>query len=79
MRVLVRRGGEGAFYAYTYPEPTGYADYLSEADGALDSQSDKLYLLPYEYGRSAPGPDGKRLHLGEPRQPTPRAFPGGTC
>jgi hypothetical protein len=51
-------GEEGAFYAYAYPEPAGYAGYVGEADGAAYLQSGRLYVLPYEKVRSAPDPDG---------------------
>ncbi|SDK94330.1 DUF5996 family protein [Arthrobacter sp. ok362] len=54
-------GEEGAFYAYTYPEPPGYAEYVNEADGVVYRQSDRLYLFPYENVRSAPDPDSKLL------------------
>jgi hypothetical protein len=51
-------GEEGAFYAYSFPEPAGYSEYVSEADGTVYSKADKLYLLPYENVRTAPDPDG---------------------
>jgi hypothetical protein len=56
-------GDEGAFYAYAYPEPAGYAEYLTEADGAVYSQSGRLYLLPYENVRTAPDPDRMLLRF----------------
>jgi hypothetical protein len=56
-------GDEGAFYAYTYPEPAGYAGYVGEADGAVYSKDGRLYLLPYENVRSAPDPDSKLLRF----------------
>jgi len=56
-------GDEGAFYSYAYPEPAGYAEYVSEADGATYHQSGRLYLLPYEDVRSAPDPDSKLLRF----------------
>jgi hypothetical protein len=54
-------GEEGAFYAYAYPEPAGYAESVGEADGAAYNTADKLYLLPYENVRSASDPDGTLL------------------
>jgi hypothetical protein len=45
-------GEEGAFYAYAYPEPPGYA----ERTGFYDAASREL-LLPYETVASAPDPD----------------------
>lgn len=56
-------GDEGAFYAYTYPEPAGYSAYGSESEGAVYSQGHRLYLLPYENVRAAPEPDGKLLRF----------------
>jgi hypothetical protein len=56
-------GEEGAFYAYAYPEPGGYAGYVSDIDAAAYRQSDRLYLLPYESVRSAPNPDGTVLRF----------------
>lgn len=50
-------GDEGAFYAYAYPEPAGYAEYVSDADGAVYSNDGRLYLLPYENVRTARNPD----------------------
>jgi len=44
-------GEEGAFYAYAYPEPPGYA----ERTGFYDDASREL-LLPYETVASAPDP-----------------------
>jgi hypothetical protein len=51
-------GEEGAFYAYAFPEPADYADYVSEANEGRYSRADKLYLLPYENVRSAQDPGG---------------------
>lgn len=56
-------GDEGAFYAYAYPEPEGYAGYVTEAGGVVFNQGNGLYLLPYEDVRSAPDPDGKLLQF----------------
>jgi hypothetical protein len=56
-------GEEGAFYAYAYPEPAGYSQYVAEAEGVVYRQSDRLYLLPYENVRSAPDPDGRLLRF----------------
>lgn len=56
-------GAEGAFYAYAYPEPAGYAEYLTEADGATYSTDGRLYLLPYENVRRAPDPDRTLLRF----------------
>ena len=56
-------GEEGAFYAYTYPEPAGYAEYVNDADIAVYNQGYRLYILPYENVRSAPDPDRKLLRF----------------
>jgi hypothetical protein len=56
-------GDEGAFYAYAYPEPARYAQYVSGDDGAAYSGDGRLYLLPYESVRTAPDPDGTLLRF----------------
>lgn len=48
---------EGAFYAYAYPEPEGFADYPVDVEGAFYSQEGGQFLLPYEAVRTAPDPD----------------------
>jgi hypothetical protein len=55
-------GDEGAFYAYAYPEPAGYAEYVND-DGATYSNDGRLYLLPYENVRTAPNPDKMLLRF----------------
>ncbi|WP_345981697.1 DUF5996 family protein [Streptomyces sp. DSS69] len=50
-------GEEGAFYAYAYPEPDGFADHPVGPEGAYFSSEFKQFLLPYEAARSAPDPD----------------------
>lgn len=50
-------GDEGAFYAYAYPEPDGFADFPVGPDGAFYSQENGQFLLPYEAVRTAPDPD----------------------
>lgn len=50
-------GEEGAFYAYAYPEPDGFADGPVPVDGAYYSADNGQYLLPYEAVRTAPEPD----------------------
>jgi hypothetical protein len=56
-------GDEGAFYAYSYPEPAGYAEYVNDADGAFYSSDGKLYLLPYENVRTASDADKMLLRF----------------
>jgi hypothetical protein len=56
-------GDEGAFYSYAYPEPAGYAEYVTEADGATYSRDARLYILPYENARRASDPDRMLLRF----------------
>jgi hypothetical protein len=56
-------GDEGAFYAYTYPEPPGFTGYPVEpAEAAYDHELG-LYLLPYEAVRRAADPDQHLLQF----------------
>jgi Family of unknown function (DUF5996) len=48
-------GEEGAFYAYAYPEPAGYADHPVRPDAAHYDPSGE-FLLPYELVAAAPNP-----------------------
>ena len=50
-------GDEGAFYAYAYPEPDGFADHPIEPREAFYSDEFRQFLLPYEAVRLAPDPD----------------------
>ncbi|OZM70209.1 hypothetical protein CFN78_26170 [Amycolatopsis antarctica] len=50
-------GEEGAFYAYAYPEPEGFADHPVGPDGAYYSVENGQFLLPYEAVRTAADPD----------------------
>ncbi|MCA4724481.1 DUF5996 family protein [Mycolicibacterium fortuitum] len=50
-------GEEGAFYAYAYPEPEGFADYPVGPDAAFYSKDFRQFLLPYEAVRTSPEPD----------------------
>jgi hypothetical protein len=49
-------GDEGAFYAYAYPQPAGYADHAVRPDAAYYDASNE-FLLPYEVVASAPHPE----------------------
>ncbi|MFB4318056.1 DUF5996 family protein [Actinomadura sp. 21ATH] len=51
-------GEEGAFYAYAYPEPEGYADRPAAPEGAFYSRENGQFLLPYEAVADAEDPDG---------------------
>jgi hypothetical protein len=50
-------GEEGAFYAYAYPEPAGFADYSVGPAAAFYSRENGQFLLPYEAVASAADPD----------------------
>lgn len=56
-------GAEGAFYAYCYPAPDGYADRPAGPDGAHWDAALGEFVLPYEVVRRAPDPDGTLLHF----------------
>jgi hypothetical protein len=49
-------GEEGAFYAYAYPEPDGFADYRVGPPEAFYSKDNGQFLLPYEAVRTAASP-----------------------
>jgi Family of unknown function (DUF5996) len=50
-------GDEGAFYAYAYPEPNGFASHpVKPAEARYDTDLGE-YLLPYEAVRQAADPD----------------------
>ncbi|OBH11389.1 DUF5996 family protein [Mycobacterium sp. E1747] len=50
-------GDEGAFYAYAYPEPDGFADHaVSPAEGGYRKDLGE-FVLPYEVVRRATDPD----------------------
>ncbi|MFE6777928.1 DUF5996 family protein [Streptomyces sp. NPDC057702] len=51
-------GEEGAFYAYAYPEPDGFADHPVWPEDAYYSTENGQFLLPYEAVRTARDPDG---------------------
>lgn len=50
-------GEEGAFYAYAYPEPPGFAEYPIGPDAAYYSVDNGQFLLPYEAVAEAEDPD----------------------
>ncbi|WP_212914794.1 DUF5996 family protein [Streptomyces sp. TS71-3] len=51
-------GDEGAFYAYAYPEPEGFAESPVTPSEAFYSRENGQFLLPYEAVRTASDPDG---------------------
>lgn len=50
-------GDEGAFYAYAYPEPEGFAESPVAPPEAFYSAQNGQFLLPYEAVRRATDPD----------------------
>lgn len=56
-------GDEGAFYAYAYPEPDGFADHPVGPPDAFYSRDFRQFLLPYEAVRTAPDPDRALLQF----------------
>lgn len=46
-----------AFYAYAYPEPTGFADARVRPDGAFYSPDLREFILPYARVRESASPD----------------------
>jgi hypothetical protein len=50
-------GEEGAFYAYAYPEPDGFADHPVGPAEAFYSTENGQFLLPYEAVRTAADPE----------------------
>ncbi|WP_317156927.1 DUF5996 family protein [[Mycobacterium] appelbergii] len=56
-------GEEGAFYAYAYPEPSGFADYRVGPQEAFYSKENGQFLLPYEAVRTAASPERALLEF----------------
>jgi hypothetical protein len=56
-------GEEGAFYAYAYPEPSGYRASTVGPAGARWDDDLGEYVLPYELVRTARDPDGMLLEF----------------
>ncbi|MGH8281609.1 MAG: DUF5996 family protein [Gammaproteobacteria bacterium] len=56
-------GAEPAFYAYTYPEPAGYAKHAAGPEGAYYSADMREFILPYEIVRNAAAPDEMLLQF----------------
>jgi len=48
---------EPAFYAYAYPEPSGYSDHRVRPERAFCSRELRQFVLPYEVVRRAKSPD----------------------
>jgi hypothetical protein len=56
-------GDEGAFYAYAYPEPAGFAEWPVEPAGARYDEALGEFVLPYELVRMARRPDEELLRF----------------
>ena len=54
-------GDEGMFYAYAYPEPSGFAEWNVQPAGAYYDTDVREFLLPYTAVRTAGDPDGMLL------------------
>ncbi len=50
-------GEEGAFYAYAYPAPEGFAEASPGPEGAFYSDEYRQFLLPYEHVRRSADPE----------------------
>ena len=50
-------GEEGAFYAYAYPEPDGFAEHAVAPEAAYYSLEHRQFLLPYEAVAGCADPD----------------------
>jgi hypothetical protein len=50
-------GEEGAFYAYAYPAPAGFADYPIGPAGAFYSEQFGEFVFPYEVVAGSADPD----------------------
>ena len=70
-------GEEGAFYAYAYPEPDGFADHPVGPDAAYYSVENGQYLLPYEAVADSENPDRTwRSSCRPPTRPRPTSATG---
>ncbi len=54
-------GAEGGFYAYAYPEPTGFADWLVEPSAAYYDAKLGEFILPYSAVRTSSDPESTLL------------------
>ncbi|WP_159618822.1 DUF5996 family protein [Arthrobacter zhaoguopingii] len=53
--------GEGMFYAYAYPEPTGFPEHPVAPQGAFYYPDGGQFVLPYETVRTSADPDATLL------------------
>ena len=54
---------EPVFYAYAYPEPSGYADHVVRPHAAYYHRDMREFVLPYAAVRSAPAPEEALLEF----------------
>jgi hypothetical protein len=54
-------GGEGLFYSYIYPEPSGFSDWEVQPEAAYYDKELPRILLPYTAVRTADDPDAMLL------------------
>jgi hypothetical protein len=54
---------EPVFYAYAYPEPSGYADHVVRPQAAYYHREMREFVLPYEAVRAAPAPEEALLEF----------------
>ena len=54
---------EPVFYAYAYPEPSGYADHVVRPHAAYYHRDMREFVLPYEAVRTAPTPEEALLEF----------------
>lgn len=56
-------GGEGVFYSYAYPEPSGFRDEPVAPDAARYDDGLQEFVLPYELVRTSADPDAMLLEF----------------
>ena len=54
---------EPVFYAYSYPEPQGFKEYLVQPSAAFYSSEMREFVLPYNVIRHADNPDAVLLEF----------------
>ncbi len=56
---------EPVFYAYAYPEPSGFSGYRVEPEAAHYDEVMREFVLPYEAVRASPAPDDALLDFAQ--------------
>jgi hypothetical protein len=57
------KDGKGAFYAYSYPEPDGYAAHHVRPARAFYDEEARQFVLPYDAVRTSADPDATLLEF----------------